>query len=189
MNMVFGNSFGLGIQKTRVPYIHAWLRGGRTNTFPTHYPQETTRSTTPTHQIKVWRKSEVCRGQIFLPLPGKRRQRVHPGSHMIIPILFTSGWLYHACSTWIHFHSTSKSNRKYYEKGKQMDYATTRPGAIITFQASDTILTVHSDALYLSETNARGRTGGNFFISSDSPNPPNNGSVLVIAQIIKAVMS
>ena len=76
------------------------------------------------------------------------------------------------------------------QKVKQLlDYATTHPDAIITYQASNMILAIHSDASYLSESKARSRAGGHFFLSNDSEFPQNNGAVLTIAQIIKAVMS
>jgi hypothetical protein len=51
------------------------------------------------------------------------------------------------------------------------------------------ILAAHSDASYLSESNARSRAGGHFFLSENDHYPNNNGAVLTIAQIIKAVMS
>ena len=51
------------------------------------------------------------------------------------------------------------------------------------------VLVGHSDASYLSETKARSRAGGHFFMSNDSADPPNNGAVLTVAQIIKNVMS
>jgi hypothetical protein len=51
------------------------------------------------------------------------------------------------------------------------------------------VLAIHSDAGYLNEVKARSRAGGHFFLSSDVQNPPNNGAVLTIAQIIDAVMS
>ncbi len=70
-----------------------------------------------------------------------------------------------------------------------LDYATTHPDAIITYQASDMVLTGHSDASYLSETNACSRAGGHFFMSNDNTIPSNNGAILTILQIIKAVMS
>ena len=50
------------------------------------------------------------------------------------------------------------------------------------------VLVVHSDASYLSEPKARSRAGGHFFMSSDTKDPANNGAVLNIAQLIKAVM-
>jgi hypothetical protein len=70
-----------------------------------------------------------------------------------------------------------------------LDYASTHPDAIVTYHASEMVLTAHSDASYLLEANARSQAGGHFFMSSDTLFPHNNGKVLTIAQIIKAVMS
>ena len=70
-----------------------------------------------------------------------------------------------------------------------LDYAATHPDAIVTYRASEMVLAGHSDASYLSETKARSRAGGHFFMDSDTTYPNNNGAVLTIAQIIKAVMS
>jgi hypothetical protein len=70
-----------------------------------------------------------------------------------------------------------------------LDYAATNPDAVLTYTASNMVLAVHSDASYLSEPKARSRAGGHFYMSNDTPNPPNNGAVLNLAQIIKAVMS
>jgi hypothetical protein len=72
---------------------------------------------------------------------------------------------------------------------KFLDYAFTHPDAIVTYQAIDMVLAAHNDASYLSEANACIQAGGHFFVSSDTPCPHNNGAVLTIAQIIKAVMS
>lgn len=70
-----------------------------------------------------------------------------------------------------------------------LDYAATHQDAIITYRASNMVLVVHSDASYLSEPKARSRAGGHFFMSADTNDPPNNGAVLNIAQLIKSVMS
>jgi hypothetical protein len=70
-----------------------------------------------------------------------------------------------------------------------LDYATTHPDAIITYLASNMVLAGHSNASYLLETNARSRAGGHFFMSNDDTIPSNNGAILMILQIIKAVMS
>ena len=70
-----------------------------------------------------------------------------------------------------------------------LDFAASQEEAIVTYRASDMVLAIHSDASYLSEPKARSRAGGHFFMSSDSENPANNGAVLNIAQIIKAVMT
>ena len=70
-----------------------------------------------------------------------------------------------------------------------LDYAATHPDAIVTYSKSDMVLALHSDASYLSENNARSRAAGHFFLSSDTEDPENNGAVLTVSQIIKAVMS
>eukprot|EP00804_Cyclotella_cryptica_P014914 CCRYP_000543-RD/>CCRYP_000543-RD protein AED:0.32 eAED:0.31 QI:0/-1/0/1/-1/0/1/0/482 len=70
-----------------------------------------------------------------------------------------------------------------------LDYALSHPNAGVTFRASDMILAAHSDASYLSESQARSRAGGHFFLSENDHYPTNNGAVLTISQIIKVVMS
>ena len=76
------------------------------------------------------------------------------------------------------------------QKAKQLlDYAATHPDAIVTYRASDMVLAGHSDASYLSESKARSRAGGHFFLAADTTYPDNNGAVLTVAKIIKAVMS
>jgi hypothetical protein len=70
-----------------------------------------------------------------------------------------------------------------------LDYAATHPDAIITYQASNMVLAGHSNASYLLETNACSRAGGHFFMSNDEAIPSNNGAILTISQIIKAIMS
>jgi hypothetical protein len=70
-----------------------------------------------------------------------------------------------------------------------LDYAATNPNAILTYKKSDMVLAVHSDASYLSEPSTRSRVGGHFFCSTNADDPPNNGAVLNISKILKAVMS
>ena len=50
-------------------------------------------------------------------------------------------------------------------------------------------LAAHSNKSYLREPKACSRAGGNFFLSSDSTTPQNNGAVLNIAHIIEHAMS
>ena len=65
----------------------------------------------------------------------------------------------------------------------------THPDAILTFKASDMVLHVHSDVSYLTESRARSRAEGHFFMSNKGAEPPNNGAIINVAQIIKSVMS
>ena len=83
-----------------------------------------------------------------------------------------------------------KPTEKTLRKIKQLlDYIASQEEAILTYQASDMVLAAHSDASYLSEPKARSRAGGHHFLSKDVMFPPNNGAVLNISAIIKAVMS
>jgi hypothetical protein len=50
-------------------------------------------------------------------------------------------------------------------------------------------LGTYSNALYLFEPKARSRAGGNIFMAGTEDIPINNGAVLNILQIIRAVMS
>ena len=70
-----------------------------------------------------------------------------------------------------------------------LDYAATHLDSGITFRASDMVLAAHSDAYYLYKTKVQSRAGGRFFMFKDKTYPKNNGAVLTISQIIKAVMS
>ena len=69
-----------------------------------------------------------------------------------------------------------------------LDFITSQEEAILTYSASDIILAPHSDASYLSKSNTRSRAGGHSFLSKNVSNPPNNGAILNIAQIIKNVI-
>ena len=70
-----------------------------------------------------------------------------------------------------------------------LDYAATHPDEILTYTPIDMALEVHSDASYLSETNARSCAEGRLFLSVDTRNTTNNWSVINISHIIKSVMN
>ncbi len=60
---------------------------------------------------------------------------------------------------------------------------------MLTFRASEMVLTAHIDAKYLRKPEAHSRAVGNFFLSSETTMLANNGAVLNIAHIIKHAMS
>ncbi len=70
-----------------------------------------------------------------------------------------------------------------------LDYCATQEEAIMTYSASKMILAIHSDAGYCNEKKLRSQVGGHFFLLNDDEFPPNNGAILTVATIIKAVMS
>jgi hypothetical protein len=71
-----------------------------------------------------------------------------------------------------------------------LDYLATHLDATIRYHASDMILHIHSDASYLSISNARSRLGGLFFLGNKSPEQDKlNGSILNVASVIKNVVA
>ena len=68
-------------------------------------------------------------------------------------------------------------------------YVATYMDVIFTNTASDMVFKVHNDTLHLSKPKARIQAVGNFFLEVDTSNTTKNGTVLNIAQIIKAVIT
>jgi hypothetical protein len=73
---------------------------------------------------------------------------------------------------------------------KFLNYCATHPDATLRYHASDMILKIHSDASYLSESKARSRSAGHFYMGNkDNDDDTHNGSILATTQIMKAVLS
>jgi hypothetical protein len=75
-------------------------------------------------------------------------------------------------------------------KNQLLDYLATHPYTTIRYHASDMILHIHSDASYLSVSNARSRLGGLFFCGDKPPQEDTlNGSILNAASVIKNLVA
>jgi hypothetical protein len=73
---------------------------------------------------------------------------------------------------------------------QMLDYLATHPDATIRYHASDMVLHIHSDASYLSVSNAQSRLGGLFFLGNESPEQDALiVSILNVAAIIKNVVA
>jgi hypothetical protein len=73
---------------------------------------------------------------------------------------------------------------------QMLDYLATHPDTAIRHHASDRILHIHSDASYLSVSNARSHLEGLLFLGNKSPEQETlNGSILNVAAIIKKVVA
>jgi hypothetical protein len=67
-----------------------------------------------------------------------------------------------------------------------LDYLATYPDATIRYHASDMILHIHSNALYLSVSHAHSHLGGLFFCGDKPPKEDNfNVSILRVALVIE----
>jgi hypothetical protein len=73
---------------------------------------------------------------------------------------------------------------------QMLDYLAIHPDPTIRYHASDMILHIHSDASYLSVSNAWSRIGGLFFLGNKYPEQETlNGSILNVAALIKNVVA
>jgi hypothetical protein len=70
-----------------------------------------------------------------------------------------------------------------------LDYVITHLDAILLYAKSNMVLSVHSNASYLSKPKARSCACGHFFLSDGTDKAPNNGAILNTSQIIKSIMS
>ncbi len=70
-----------------------------------------------------------------------------------------------------------------------LDFMATQEDAVLTYRASDMVLAIHSNAWYLSEPESRSRAGGHMFMAGKDETPINNGAVLNILQMIRAIVS
>eukprot|EP00804_Cyclotella_cryptica_P012930 CCRYP_002289-RA/>CCRYP_002289-RA protein AED:0.24 eAED:0.24 QI:0/0/0/1/0.5/0.33/3/0/1110 len=73
-----------------------------------------------------------------------------------------------------------------------LDYCALHPHAVVRFKASDMVLNIHSDASYLSESNARSRIAGHFFLGSvpiDNTPITLNGAIYDFCGILKFVVA
>jgi hypothetical protein len=70
-----------------------------------------------------------------------------------------------------------------------LDYTASQEDTIVTYRASNLRLAIHSNASDLSEPKARSRAGGHMFMAGNEDIPINNGVVLNISHVIRAVMS
>ena len=87
----------------------------------------------------------------------------------------------------------SKGTTNTMEKAKQLlDYLASNPDATLRFKASDMVMNVHSDASYLSESDARSRACGHFFMGwspTDGDPIKLNGAFFTLCTILRFVVA
>ena len=73
-----------------------------------------------------------------------------------------------------------------------INYLAMHSKAVVRYYTSDMILNIHSDASYLSESRARSRIAGEFFIGSVPVNGRPiqlNGAIFIMCGILKCVVA
>jgi hypothetical protein len=78
-----------------------------------------------------------------------------------------------------------------YKVIKMLNYCNTHPDTNIRYRASDMILHIHSDASYLSESEAKSRAGGFFYMGNTAKNDKKltKGAILIVSKVLQYVMS
>jgi hypothetical protein len=85
---------------------------------------------------------------------------------------------------------TKATEKRQAATNQMLDYLATHPDAKIRYHASDMVLHIHSDASYLSVSNAQSRLGDLFFFENTSPKKKTlNRSILDVASVIKNVVA
>ena len=109
----------------------------------------------------------------------RKKNYIHAASHWNFLILWESYRCNNVDGIKLYIISTGSTNRRHMKITHQfLYYASTSPDAILTYTASDMVLTAHSDVSYLNETNKRICIGGNLFLEGDNSNTTNNGGVM-----------
>jgi hypothetical protein len=74
---------------------------------------------------------------------------------------------------------------------KLLNYCNTHPETKIRYHASGMILHIHIDASYLSEKEAKSRSGGFFYMgsSTNTDKKLTNEAILIISKVLKHIMS
>ena len=140
----------------------------------------------PTHRPKLWSQFFFAETESNEPVLGKESKKY------IQQVLGT--FLYYACAvdptmlvalSAIASEQASPTRATMKKVDQFLDYAASQEQVVLTYEASDTVLAVHSDDSYLSESKTRSRADGHFFMSNDVSFPPQNGAVINIAQTMK----
>jgi hypothetical protein len=90
----------------------------------------------------------------------------------------------------ISMEQTKATEKAQAAKNQLLDYLAIHPDATIRYHASDMMIHIHSDASYLSVSNARSRLGCLFFCGDKPPQEDTlNGSIINVASLFKNVVA
>jgi hypothetical protein len=159
----------MGLQTQNMRHLHAWLNFKCLSKFqhdaPKHPQHTRSRYVTPVYGAKT----QYATKDETPPLTAKQ----------CITIQKVTGSVFYFAravdpSVLMPLNDIAAEQTKATEKtqaatNQMLDYVATHPDATIWYHASDMILHIHSDASYLSVSNARSLLGGLFFLGNKSP--------------------
>ncbi len=182
--------YQIGLRRTKCSPLHAWVCPQSTHPLPTPSPGKVTGSTLPPRQTKLWsEKTILTRGrQLTSAQQGGEKFIQEVCGVFLFLARAVDGGLLPAISSLAS--QQANPTERTMELCKQfLDFMSCQEEAVLTYQASDMVLAIHSDASYLSEPKSRSHAGGHMFVAGKDKILINNGAVLNISQIIRAVMS
>ena len=180
----------MGLLLTGDASLHAQISTTSTNMFSTFAPPKKTQHQPHQNvQQNYWQKQQFIEPEYSTPCLNKKQTK------FIQEV--TGTFLFHARAvdgTMLTALSALASKQaipteKTFMKVKRFLHYATNPDTIITYQASNMVLGVHSNASYLSEFKAWSRAGGHFFMRTNTTFLPNNAAVHNTIQILKHIMS
>jgi hypothetical protein len=88
------------------------------------------------------------------------------------------------------WHQNSQTPQKSQQTSTLLNYCNTHPETKIRYNESDMILQIHSDASYLSENEAKSRSGGFFYMGNTNKidKKVTNGAILIVSKFLRCVM-
>ena len=176
------NHIGLGLQEKTSTSINAKLcKEG--------ISQKIAACTIPERTNTIWSQETIRNTKIISIASGCQNQEVHPTSMRQVSIPGPSSRQHTTLSHKRHSVTIISTYDTLENTMKLLDYLGTQEDAVLSYHASNMIVAVHSDASYLSEPGARSRAGGHFFLSSDTPIPPNNGAAVLNIAIKNVMLS
>ena len=152
--------------------------------------KEKAASAFPSAKIIYGEIKQYSTEQSSAPLPNKERKKFIKkvcGNILFLSMTVNSTLLFPISAITSHSAAPTEDTMKH--TVQLLDYIATQEESVLTYNASDIKLAVHSDVSYLSEPNTRSRAGRYFFLPGDIMVPGNNGAVLDISHITKHVMA
>jgi len=180
----------MGLRRTKSSPLHAGVCPKSPHPFPTPSPGEATGSTLPSRQTKLWGKHAILtRGRRLTSAQQGREKFIQEVCGVFLFLARTvDGGLLPAHSS-LASQQANPTEKTMVLCKQYLDFMASQEDAVLTYQASNMVLAIHSDVSYLSKPKSRSRAGGHMFMAGKDEIPINNGAVFNISQIIRAVMS
>jgi len=169
----YRDTHGMGLRKRSGPLIHGGICATSTQALSTHTNEEANNQPFPHTAIKYGAKIQYAKQDSTAP-------PVNPTEKKFIQkvcrkFLFYGRAVNSTVLTPISAIASQSANptkETLAHTNQLLDYLATQEDAVLTYNRSEMVMVVHSDASYLCEPKAKSRAGGHFFMSANAEIPP-----------------